>query len=179
MSLQCRSDGMHRHKKPCSYLSCQLTAYLDCLQCALQGSWDCSDITHAQQALQQVGLCSHVLTARCFAGWLGHNRLYSRLPFFLGLLCTSTDVAQTPGFAASCPSQTCFICNVLCRSTEIAHIHHTLQQVALPTHIWRRHGLPGRPDGGKASLADMLHKPDTTLEQVRRSSYAAYGALNE
>ncbi|KAL0046525.1 hypothetical protein WJX82_002978 [Trebouxia sp. C0006] len=52
------------------------------------------------------------------------------------------------------------------RSTEIAHIHQTLQQVALPTHIWRRHGLPGRPDGGKASLADMLHKPDTTLEQV-------------
>ncbi|DBA68806.1 TPA: hypothetical protein ACH3X2_013419, partial [Trebouxia sp. C0005] len=51
------------------------------------------------------------------------------------------------------------------RSTEIAHIHQTLQQVALPTHIWRRHGLPGRPDGGKASLADMLHKPDTTLEQ--------------
>ncbi len=79
---------MHRHKKPCSYLSCQLTAYLDCLQCALQGSWDCSDITHAQQALQQVGLCSHVLTARCFAGWLGHNRLCSRLPFLgLCLMC--------------------------------------------------------------------------------------------
>ena len=73
----------------------------------------------------------------------------------------------------------CDKCNVLCRSVEIAHIHQTLQQVALPTHIWRRHGLPGRPDGGKASLANMLHKPDTTLEQVRHSSYATYGALVE
>ena len=83
------------------------------------------------------------------------------------------------GTAASCASQACLDCDVLCRSTEIAHSHQTLQQVALPTHIWRRHGLPGRSDGGKASLADMLHKPDTTLEQVRHSRYAAYSALNE
>ena len=55
---------------------------------------------------------------------------------------------------------------VFCRSAEIAQTHNMLEQVALPSHVWRRHGLHGRPDGAKASLAEMLHKPDATLEQV-------------
>lgn len=52
------------------------------------------------------------------------------------------------------------------RSTEIAQTQGLLQQVTLPSNIWRRHGLPGRPDGAKVTLAEMLHKPDVTLEQV-------------
>ena len=94
----------------------------------------------------------------------------------------NTMCSSTTGTTASCPSQACLDCNVLCRSTEISQIHHTLHEVALPTHIWRRHGLPGRPDGGKASLADMLHKPNTILEQVRHFKTidsAASDALNE
>lgn len=52
------------------------------------------------------------------------------------------------------------------RSAEIAETQTMLQEVTLPSHVWRRHGLPGRPDGGRASLGDMLHKPEVTLDQV-------------
>ena len=52
------------------------------------------------------------------------------------------------------------------RSFEIAETQTLLQEVTLPSHIWRRHGLPGRPDGSRACLGDMLHKPEVTLEQV-------------
>ena len=55
---------------------------------------------------------------------------------------------------------------VTVRSGEIAETQALLQDVALPSHIWRRHGLPGKSDGGKASLGDMLHKADVPLEQV-------------
>lgn len=52
------------------------------------------------------------------------------------------------------------------RSAEIAEAQTLLQEVTLPSHVWRRHGLPGRPDGTRASLGDMLHKPEVTLDQV-------------
>lgn len=52
------------------------------------------------------------------------------------------------------------------RSAEVAETQTLLQEVALPSHVWRRHSLPGKSDGGRTSLGDMLHKPNVTLEQV-------------
>ncbi|KAL3155735.1 hypothetical protein ABBQ32_012755 [Trebouxia sp. C0010 RCD-2024] len=52
------------------------------------------------------------------------------------------------------------------RSVDIAEAQTMLEETALSSHAWRRHGLPGRPDGSRASLGDMLHRPEVTLDQV-------------
>lgn len=56
--------------------------------------------------------------------------------------------------------------NVDYRSVDIAEAQTMLEETALSSHAWRRHGLPGRPDGSRASLGDMLHRPEVTLDQV-------------
>ncbi|KAL0022338.1 hypothetical protein WJX77_001667 [Trebouxia sp. C0004] len=95
-----------------------------------------------------------------------YRMLSARAEFRLSLRPDNADCRLTPLGIQLGLVQPQRAATFTARSTEIAHIHQTLQQVALPTHTWRRHGLPGRSDGSKASLADMLHKPDTTLEQV-------------
>ena len=52
------------------------------------------------------------------------------------------------------------------RSAEIGEAQTMLDETALPSHVWRRHGLPGRPDGGRATMGDLLHRPEVTLDQV-------------
>ena len=53
-----------------------------------------------------------------------------------------------------------------CRSSQIAATEDMLQSTKLTSHVWRRHNLPARTDGSRVSMAEMLLKPDVTLQQV-------------
>lgn len=65
--------------------------------------------------------------------------------------------------------------NLYARSAEIAEVESMLQGTALSSQAWRRQGLAGRPDGASASLGDMLHRPEVTLEQVPAPTLAPLG----
>lgn len=53
-----------------------------------------------------------------------------------------------------------------CSSSQITATEDMLQNTKLTSHVWRRHNLPAKSDGSRLSMADMLLKPDVTLQQV-------------